>query len=121
MTAETTGDDQTTPAPEPELSDSLKTFGAVLKVLRDEANLTQEQFAPKVGYSAHYVAKIEQGKRFPPPDLVPRSEEILGPVAHRILDAATRSLRRKAGLASWFHQWANIEEEANALLSLIHI
>ena len=115
MAAETTDDDQTTPAPEPELSDSLKTFGAVLKVLRDEANLTQEQFAPKIGYSAHYVAKIEQGKRLPPADLVPRTEEVLGPVAYRILGAATRSLRRKAGLASWFHQWANIEEEAISL------
>ncbi|MBL1291794.1 helix-turn-helix domain-containing protein, partial [Streptomyces sp. For3] len=45
---------------EPELSDSLKTFGAVLKALRDEAHLTQEQFAPLVQYSAAYIAKIEQ-------------------------------------------------------------
>lgn len=64
---------------EPESSDSLKTFGAVLKALRDEAHLTQEQFAPRVQYSAAYIAKIEQGKRFPPRDLLDRSEEVLGP------------------------------------------
>nr|WP_308294379.1 Scr1 family TA system antitoxin-like transcriptional regulator [Streptomyces sp. XM4193] len=87
----------------------------MLKALRDEAHLTQEQFAPRVGYSPHYVAKIEQGKRFPPSDLAPRAEDPLGPVASRVLTAAIRSLRRKAGLATWFHQWANIEEEANAL------
>ncbi|WP_209313983.1 helix-turn-helix domain-containing protein [Streptomyces bohaiensis] len=33
------------------VSDSLKTFGAVLKVLREEARLTQEQLAPMVRYS----------------------------------------------------------------------
>ncbi|MBU7599440.1 helix-turn-helix transcriptional regulator [Streptomyces sp. P38-E01] len=111
----TNGDDPAAGAPEPELSDSLKTFGAVLKALRDEAHLTQEQFAPRVGYSPHYVAKIEQGKRFPPSDLAPRAEDPLGPVASRVLTAAIRSLRRKAGLATWFHQWANIEEEAVTL------
>ncbi|MCZ9344425.1 helix-turn-helix domain-containing protein, partial [Streptomyces sp. TRM76130] len=46
-----------TDAPETELSDSLKTFGAVLKALREEAGLTQEEFASRVRYSAAYVAK----------------------------------------------------------------
>ncbi|WP_399133136.1 helix-turn-helix domain-containing protein [Streptomyces sp. Li-HN-5-11] len=100
---------------EPELSDSLKTFGAVLKALREEARLTQEQFAPLVRYSVAYIAKIEQGKRFPPRDLLERSEEVLGAVAGRVLGAAARSLTRKAGLASWFRQWAGIEEEAISL------
>ncbi|MFJ5897847.1 helix-turn-helix domain-containing protein [Streptomyces sp. NPDC093064] len=100
---------------EPELSDSLKTFGAVLKALREEAALTQEQFAPLVRYSPAYIAKIEQGKRFPPKDLLKRSEEVLGAVAARVLGAAAKSLTRKAGLASWFRQWAGIEEEAISL------
>ncbi|WP_406285047.1 Scr1 family TA system antitoxin-like transcriptional regulator [Embleya sp. NBC_00896] len=100
---------------EPELSDSLKTFGVVLKALRDEAGLTQEEFAPCVGYSGHYIAKIEQGKRFPPRDLVTRSETALGPTAGRVLKAAAQSLSRKAGLASWFRQWAGIEEDAVSL------
>ncbi|MFH8754721.1 helix-turn-helix domain-containing protein [Streptomyces atroolivaceus] len=102
---------------EPESSDSLKTFGAVLKALRDEARLTQEQFAPRVGYSVAYIAKIEQGKRFPPRDLLDRSEEVLGVVAARVLAAAAKSLTRKVGLASWFLQWAAIEEEAVTLFS----
>ncbi|MFF7148400.1 helix-turn-helix domain-containing protein [Streptomyces griseoaurantiacus] len=100
---------------EPELSDSLRTFGAVLKALREEARLTQEQFAPLVRYSVAYVAKIEQGKRFPPRDLLDRSEEVLGAVAGRVLRAAAKSLTRKAGLASWFRQWAGVEEEAVSL------
>ncbi|GGU61950.1 helix-turn-helix domain-containing protein [Streptomyces daghestanicus] len=100
---------------EPELSDSLRTFGAVLKALREEAGLTQEQFAPRVRYSVAYVAKIEQGKRFPPGGLLERSEAVLGTAAAKVLKAAARSLTRKAGLASWFRQWAGIEEEAVSL------
>ncbi|MFI2378842.1 helix-turn-helix domain-containing protein [Streptomyces sp. NPDC018964] len=100
---------------EAELSDSLKTFGAVLKALREESGLTQEEFAVRVRYSAAYVAKIEQGKRFPPTDLPARTEEVLGPLALKVLTAAAKSLTRRAGLASWFRQWAGIEEEAISL------
>lgn len=98
-----------------ELSDGLKTFGAVLKALREESGLTQEEFAPRVRYSAAYVAKIEQGKRFPPADLPARAEGVLGPAAVKMLTAAAKSLTRRAGLASWFRQWAGIEEEAISL------
>ncbi|MEU4054147.1 helix-turn-helix transcriptional regulator [Streptomyces olivaceus] len=100
---------------EAELSDSLKTFGAVLKALREESRLTQEEFALRVQYSAAYVAKIEQGKRFPPGDLPSRAEEVLGSVAVKVLTAAAKSLTRRAGLASWFRQWAGVEEEAISL------
>lgn len=101
--------------PVPEVSDGLKTYGAVLKALRTEANLTQEEFAPLVRYSEHYIAKIEQGKRFPPEKLPGRAEDVLGPLAGKILRAPAWSLRRKPGLASWFQQWAGIEEEAITL------
>ncbi|MFJ8488521.1 Scr1 family TA system antitoxin-like transcriptional regulator [Streptomyces sp. NPDC094038] len=100
---------------EPEPSDSLKTFGAVLKALREESGLTQEEFATRVRYSAAYVAKIEQGKRFPPGDLPTRAEEVLGAIGFKVLTAAAKSLARKAVLASWFRQWAGIEEEAVSL------
>ncbi|MFF5769251.1 helix-turn-helix domain-containing protein [Streptomyces californicus] len=100
---------------EPELSDGLRTFGAALKALREAGGLTQEEFAPRVRYSVAYVAKIEQGKRFPPENLPSRAGEALGPVAEKVLTATAKSLRRKAGLASWFLQWAGIEEEAITL------
>ncbi|MET9517622.1 helix-turn-helix transcriptional regulator [Streptomyces sp. NPDC002994] len=98
---------------EPEPSEALKGFGAVLKALRERAGLTQEEFGPRVRYSPHYVASIEQGRRFPPKDLIERAEEVLD--ADRVLRAAARHLTRRAGLASWFRQWAGIEEEAISL------
>ncbi|PRH79099.1 transcriptional regulator [Streptomyces solincola] len=100
---------------EPEPPESLRTFGAVLKALREEAGLTREQFAPLVRYSVPYVAKMEQGRRFPPGDLVGRVSESLGAGPARVLDAAVRSLRRKPGLASWFQPWAATEEIALSL------
>ncbi|MGW3112759.1 helix-turn-helix domain-containing protein [Streptomyces sp. NPDC001091] len=98
-----------------EVSDSLKMFGAVMKSLRDQARLTQEEFAAQVGYSAPYVAKIEQGKRFPPADLPARAAGVLGDDTAKVLAAAAKTLTRRSGLASWFQQWAGIEEEAISL------
>lgn len=98
---------------EPEVSDSLKTFGEVVKAFRKRAGLTQEQFAPKVQYSVPTVASIEQGRRFPPSDFVKRAEEILD--AFGALRGAARHLSRRPGLASWFRQWARLEEEAVSL------
>ncbi|MFE1173129.1 helix-turn-helix domain-containing protein [Streptomyces sp. NPDC058773] len=98
---------------EPEVSDSLKTFGEVFKAFRKRAGLTQEEFAERVPYSVQTVAKIEQGRRFPQPDFVERAEEVLD--AFGALRGAARHLSRQPGLASWFRQWAKFEAEAVSL------
>jgi transcriptional regulator with XRE-family HTH domain len=97
----------------PESSDSLKAFGAVVKVFRERAGLTQEELAPLVQYSPQSVASIEQGRRFPQPDFIERAEEALD--AFGTLRAAARHLARRPGLAAWFRQWAGLEEEAISL------
>lgn len=98
---------------EPEVSDSLRTFGEVFKAFRKRAGLTQEEFAELVPYSVQTVAKIEQGRRFPQPDFVERAEEALD--AFGALRGAARHLSRQPGLASWFRQWAKFEAEAVSL------
>ncbi|MEV7141076.1 helix-turn-helix domain-containing protein [Streptomyces tauricus] len=98
---------------EPEVSDSLKAFGEVVKAFRKRARLTQEEFAPRVRYSVPTVASIEQGRRFPPPDFVERAEEVLD--AFGALRGAARHLSRQPGLASWFRQWASFEADAVSL------
>jgi len=100
---------------EAEAGDSLKTFGAMLKVLRDEAGLTQEALAEGLGYSHDHISKIERGVRFPPRDLDKLAEDVLGSLAARLLKETRRSLTRKAGLASRFRHWAVIEKEAVTL------
>ncbi|MGV9312717.1 helix-turn-helix domain-containing protein [Streptomyces sp. NPDC003691] len=98
---------------EPEGSDSLRVFGAVLKAFRKRAGLSQPEFAPMVRYSVQTVASVEQGRRFPPKDYVEQSEEILD--AFGALEAGAKCLSRRRGLAQWFRQWARLEEEAISL------
>jgi transcriptional regulator with XRE-family HTH domain len=104
-----TTDDNT----EPETSDSLKAFGEVLKAFRRRARLTQEEFAPQVGYSVETVSSVEQGRRFPSPKLVDRSEEVLD--AFGAIKGAAKHLSREPGLANWFRRWAALERNALCL------
>ncbi|RNG38853.1 helix-turn-helix domain-containing protein [Streptomyces botrytidirepellens] len=99
----------------PESSESLKTFGAVVKVFRERAGYTQEQLAPLLRYSVQTLASIEQGRRFPQREYVERAEEVLE--AFGVLRAAAKYLVRKPGLAAWFKQWAALEEQAISLCS----
>ncbi|MCX2184799.1 helix-turn-helix transcriptional regulator [Streptomyces sp. SKN60] len=96
---------------EPETSDSLKAFGEVIKAFRKRAGLTQEQYAPRVGYSVETVSSVEQGRRFPSPKFVDRSEEFFD--AFGAIKGAAKHLSREPGLANWFRRWA--EKEAKAL------
>lgn len=98
---------------EPEATDSLKTFGAVVKAFRERAGLTQEGLAQLVRFSPQTVASIEQGRRLPPPDFIERAEEVLD--AFGVLRAAAIHLARKPGIAAWFRQWAALEEQAVSL------
>jgi transcriptional regulator with XRE-family HTH domain len=44
-------------------SESLKILGAYIRQWREEKGLTQEQFAPLVGFTRSYITEIETGKR----------------------------------------------------------
>ena len=103
----------TTNTNEPEPSDSLKGFGAVHKAFRKRAGLTQEEYAPLVQYQPSTVASIEQGRRFPPRVFVERAEQVLD--AFGALKGVYKHVGREKGLASWFRQWAELEEQAISL------
>jgi transcriptional regulator with XRE-family HTH domain len=98
---------------EPEPSDSLRTFGAVVQGLREHAGLSREEFGRQVGLSKHTIASIETGRRMPDPTFVDRAEPALGNTG--ALRRAIAHVRRQAGLASWFRQWARMESSASAV------
>lgn len=98
---------------EPDSSDSLRTFGAVVQALREHAGLSREDLAALVGYSKHTVASVELGRRMAYPDFIEGTEAATGNTG--ALKKAARYLSREPGLASWFRKWALLEREAISL------
>ncbi|WLW51313.1 helix-turn-helix domain-containing protein [Streptomyces sp. SX92] len=98
---------------EPEPSDSLKAFGEAHKAFRKRAGYTQEEYAPLIGYQPGTVASIEQGRRFPQRRYVDKAELVLD--AFGVLKGVYKHATREKGLASWFRQWAELEELAISL------
>ncbi|MFD5946889.1 Scr1 family TA system antitoxin-like transcriptional regulator [Streptomyces collinus] len=100
-------------AGEPESSDSLRTFGAVVQGLREHAGLSREEFGELVRFSKHTVASVELGRRMPDATFVARAEEALGMTG--VLQKAAGRLERQPGLAAWFRRWAQLEQVAITL------
>ncbi|NUP19905.1 MAG: helix-turn-helix transcriptional regulator [Streptomyces sp.] len=98
---------------EPESSDSLRTFGAVVQALREHAGLSREEFGDQVGLSKHTVASVELGRRMPDPEFAERAEGVLGNTG--ALRKASGFLERQPGLAAWFRRWARLEAMAISL------
>ncbi|MFI9752172.1 helix-turn-helix domain-containing protein [Streptomyces collinus] len=100
-------------AGEPESSDSLRTFGAVVQGLREHAGLSREEFGELVRFSKHTVASVELGRRMPDGEFVQRAEEVFGRTG--ALRRAAGCLERQPGLAAWFRRWAALEQAAITL------
>ncbi|WP_033286847.1 helix-turn-helix domain-containing protein [Streptomyces sp. NRRL F-525] len=98
---------------EPEVSDSLRTFGAMLQALREHAGLSREAFGRQIGYSKHTVESVELGRRMPDTQFVDRSEPVLGNTG--AVRRGAEHLERRPGLAAWFRQWALKEKTAITL------
>ncbi|WP_100566348.1 helix-turn-helix domain-containing protein, partial [Streptomyces sp. CB01373] len=98
---------------EPECSDSLRTFGAVVQALREHAGLTRAELGELVRFSKHTVASVELGRRMPDPTFVEQAEQALGNTG--ALRKAASHLTRQPGLAAWFRQWARLEGTAISL------
>ncbi|WP_019060306.1 helix-turn-helix domain-containing protein [Streptomyces prunicolor] len=98
---------------EPEVSDSLRTFGAMLQALREHAGLSREEFGRQIQYSKHTVESVELGRRMPDARYVERSEPVLGNTG--AVRRGAEHLERRPGLAAWFRQWALKEKTAITL------
>ncbi|MDI2130883.1 helix-turn-helix domain-containing protein [Yinghuangia seranimata] len=99
---------------EPDRSDSLRTFGAVLQALREHAGLSRVEFAARVRFSKHTVESVELGRRMPEPDFVEWAEPVLGDTG-ALRRAARYVSRGDPGLAAWFRRWARLEKVAVSL------
>ncbi|MDC2947259.1 MULTISPECIES: helix-turn-helix domain-containing protein [Streptomyces] len=98
------------PGGEPESSDSMKAFGAVVQALREHAGLSREEFGARVHLSKHSVASIELGRRLADQRFVELAEGATGTTG--AVRGAFRHMSRQPGLAAWFRTWARLEREA---------
>ncbi|MER5514539.1 helix-turn-helix transcriptional regulator [Streptomyces sp. NPDC002763] len=101
-------------AREPDPSDSLRTFGAVVQALREHAGLSRSEFGELVRFSKHTVESVELGRRMPDESFVERAEEATGNTG-ALRRAAKFLTRGEAGLAAWFRRWARLERVAVSL------
>ncbi|MFF1511289.1 Scr1 family TA system antitoxin-like transcriptional regulator [Streptomyces sp. NPDC058326] len=99
---------------EPDPSDSLRTFGAVVQALREHAGLSRVDFGARVGFSRHTVESVELGRRMPDEAFVESAEEALGNTG-ALRKAARYLTRGEPGLAAWFRRWARLEKVAVSL------
>ncbi|GGR26341.1 helix-turn-helix domain-containing protein [Streptomyces roseolus] len=99
---------------EPDPSDSLRTFDAVVQALREHAGLSRAEFAELVRFSKHTVESVELGRRMPDEAFVDRGDEALGNTG-ALRRAAPFLSRAEAGLAVWFRRWARLEKTAVGL------
>ncbi|MFD5321727.1 helix-turn-helix domain-containing protein [Streptomyces sp. NPDC127098] len=88
----------------------FKLVGALLKSLRQNAELDREAFGARMGYSAHTIASVEQGRRRPPgPDFLEQADRVLR--AGGLLKLAQKEVA-KARLPAFFRGVAKLEETA---------
>ncbi|MGQ4387156.1 helix-turn-helix domain-containing protein [Streptomyces sp. SAS_270] len=99
---------------EPDPSDSLRTFGAVVQALREHAGFSRVEFGARVQFSKHTVESVELGRRMPDESFVERAEEALGNTG-ALRKAAAHLTRGEPGLAAWFRRWARLEKVAVSL------
>ncbi|NML55288.1 helix-turn-helix domain-containing protein [Streptomyces sp. R302] len=99
---------------EPDPSDSLRTFGAVVQALREHYGLSRAEFAKMVQFSTHTVESVELGRRMPDETFVDRGDTALGNTG-ALRRAAPFLSRAEAGLAVWFRRWARLEKVAVSL------
>ncbi|MFF3736312.1 helix-turn-helix domain-containing protein [Streptomyces sp. NPDC002566] len=102
------------PAREPDPSDSLRTWGAVSRALREHAGYSRAEFAELVRFSKHTVESVELGRRMADEAYVERAEEVSGNTG--ALRASAKFVTRgDVGLAAWFREWARLERKAVSL------
>ena len=68
-------------------------FGPVLRQLRLEKNLTQDQLSEMVGVASPYISMLESGHKYPNLEMVFKLAEALGVRPGDLLDAMEERLR----------------------------
>ncbi|MEV7601855.1 helix-turn-helix transcriptional regulator [Kitasatospora sp. NPDC089797] len=111
------GDDVRVELPEDlgEASDFFRALGKQIKLLREQADMTQKELGERIGYTEQMVSAVERGVRTPQPEILIAVDKVVN--AGGLL-AITRddviNARKKARLRhpAWFRGYAAMEPES---------
>ncbi|MFK4043173.1 helix-turn-helix transcriptional regulator [Nonomuraea wenchangensis] len=87
-------------------------FGAELRRMREEAQLTQAELGRRAGYSSSQIGAVEVGKRSPTEQFLTEVEKALGP---GLRDLWSSLSRHRDTAPVWFAPWLQEEEQAHSL------
>ncbi|MFF1376548.1 helix-turn-helix domain-containing protein [Streptomyces sp. NPDC058308] len=92
-----------------------RSFGALLRFYREQADLTQEALGAHVGYSKSQVAMVERGERPPKGKLVELADKVVG--AHGALLVLAEKEFEQSGLQEWTEDFLEHEKMALSIYS----
>ncbi|RJL31659.1 helix-turn-helix domain-containing protein [Bailinhaonella thermotolerans] len=98
----------------PKSDNHLRWFGEELRIWRQQAEMSQEQLAARIGYSSSQVGHVETARRAPDSTFVDHCDRVLqtGGALTRLWERT-----RAAAYPAWFRSWFEIEQEAYRLRS----
>nr|WP_316520519.1 helix-turn-helix transcriptional regulator [Kitasatospora sp. K002] len=110
-------DDVRTETPEDlaEVSDFFRALGKQIKILREQAGMTQKQLGDHVGYTEQMISAVERGVRTPQPELlialdrILRANGLLAVAADDVIKARDKARIRHP---AWFRGYVELEPVA---------
>lgn len=87
-------------------------FGRAVREARLAAGLSQKKLAPKIPLVVSALSMIENGVRWPSPEVAKRLDGILGTSLMKLRE---RLEQEHAMIPGWFRPWVEIEQEADTL------
>ncbi|GCB52108.1 helix-turn-helix transcriptional regulator [Streptomyces sp. NL15-2K] len=96
-------------------SDLNRAIGKQVKVLREQAGLTQKELGDRLGYSEDLISSLERGRRTPQREFLDAADELLD--ARGLLNATVEDVEKAKAKArvrhpAWFRDYARLEREA---------
>ena len=96
-------------------SDLNRAIGKQVKVLREQAGLTQKELGDRLRYSEDLVSSLERGRRTPQREFLEAADELLD--ARGLLKATVEDVEKAKAKArvrhpAWFRDYARLEREA---------
>ncbi|MFJ9691235.1 Scr1 family TA system antitoxin-like transcriptional regulator [Kitasatospora sp. NPDC101183] len=111
-------DDEIRPEPPEDLgevSDFFRAIGKQIKLLREQAGMTQKEYGEHVGYGEQLIGSVERGTRTPQPELLVATDKLFnagGMLAVTKDDVINARKKARMRYPAWFRGYVTLEPVA---------